>query len=329
MGSVEVTEAFDPHTPPLAIAAVPTSVQPGGGLCVDLEARWSRLRRGWLRTVRPGYVRAMAAKRQGTCSGCSHDIIDPRDLKLVRNVCGFWFRPEDDRFRWRDRVGLARHGLAEVVISHVGAALLIAIAAVATRATGHPAAWLLAVPALALSGFALWFFRDPDRRPPADEHALLSPADGVVSHIDEVDAPGFPGGRATRISIYLSPWNVHLQRMPRRAKVSSVRYFPGEFLNARHRDCVQRNEQMWVDFEEPGGRMLRVKQVSGCVARRLVCWLKLGEEVATGERFGLIKFGSRADVLFPTDAKHELVVGIGSVVSAGTSVMLRFQDGAR
>ncbi len=321
-------EAFDPHTPPLAIAAIPTSVQPGGGFCVDLEARWSRLRRGWLRTARPGYVRAMAAKRQGDCPGCTHDIIDPRDLKLVRNVCGFSFRPEDDRFRWRDRIGFARYGLAEVVISHLGAAILVALAVLAVRASGHPAGWLLAVPALALSGFALWFFRDPDRNPPADPRALLSPADGVISHIDEVDAPDFPGGRAARISIYLSPWNVHLQRMPRRAKVVSVRYFPGEFLNAKHRDCVQRNEQMWVDFEEPNGRLIRVKQVSGCVARRLVCWLKLGEEVPTGERFGLIKFGSRADVLIPTGAKHVLAIEVGTVVSAGTSVLLRFEDAA-
>ncbi|MDB4964066.1 MAG: phosphatidylserine decarboxylase [Myxococcales bacterium] len=329
MASAEVSETLDPHTPPLAIASIPTSVQPGGGFCVDLEARWGRLRRAWLRTVRRGYVREMAAKRQGQCASCTHDIIDARDLKLVRNVCGHWFRPEDDRFRWRDRIGLARYGLAEVVISHIAAALFVAAATLGVRATGHPAWWGLLVPAIALSGFALWFFRDPDRIPPVDPRALLSPADGVITHLDNVDAPGFPGGRATRISIYLSPWNVHLQRMPRRARVTSVRYFPGAFLHARHRDCVQRNEQMWVDFEEPGGRMIRVKQVSGKVARRLVCWLKLGEETAVGERFGLIKFGSRADVLIPIDAAHEMTVAIGSVVEAGTTVLLRFEDAIR
>jgi phosphatidylserine decarboxylase len=326
VASAEVSETLDPHTPPLAIASIPTSVQPGGGFCVDLEARWGRVRRGWLRAVRPGYVRANAAKRQGSCESCTHDIIDARDLKLVRNVCGHWFAPEDDRFRWRDRIGLARYGLAEVVISHLTVVLLVAAAMLGHRATGHPAWWFLLVPALALSGFALWFFRDPERTPPDDPRALLSPADGVITHLDVVDAPGFIGGRATRISIYLSPWNVHLQRMPRRARVTAVRYFPGAFLNARHRDCVQRNEQMWVDFEEASGRMIRVKQVSGAVARRLVCWLKLGEEVATGERFGLIKFGSRADVLIPTDAAHRMTVEVGSVVQAGTSVLLRFED---
>ena len=147
----------------------------------------------------------------------------------------------------------------------------------------------------------------------------------MVTHIDEVDAPDFPGGRAARISIYLSVWNVHLNRMPRRARMLSARYFPGEFLNARHRECVQRNEQLWVDFEEPGGRRFRIKQISGAIARRLVCWLRAGEEVAAGERFGLIKFGSRTDVLLPTGERLALAVAVGDRVAAGTSVLLRFE----
>lgn len=317
-------ETFDPHVPPLAVATVPTSVQPGGGFCVDLEATWDRLRRAGLRRFRPGYVRAMAARRQGTCVDCVHDIIDARDLKLVRNVCGYRFSPEDDPFRWRDRLHVARYGLAELVISIIAAVLTALAAAISASTTGHPAFWLLLVPAAGLVAFALWFFRDPMRIAPADAHALLSPADGVVTHVDEVDAPGFPGGRAARISIYLSPWNVHLNRMPRRAKVRSMRYFPGAFLNARHRDCVQRNEQMWIDFEEPGGRLIRVKQVSGALARRLVCWVKVGEEIAAGDRFGLIKFGSRTDVLIPVDDKIEQRVEVGAVVAAGTSVLFRF-----
>jgi hypothetical protein len=96
------------HEPPLGEATIPTIVQPGGGLCFNLEAAWGRFRRGYLRRIRPGYVRKMAALRQGECPGCTHDVIDPRDAKLVRNVCGYWFRPEDDRFAWRDRIPLAR-----------------------------------------------------------------------------------------------------------------------------------------------------------------------------------------------------------------------------
>src|SRR5262245_42838695 len=88
-----------------------TSIQPGGGFCFALERAWGRLRRALLRRLFPGYVRRMATLRQGECPNCPHDIIDPRDLKLVRNVCGYSFRPEDDRYAWRGRIGLARPSL--------------------------------------------------------------------------------------------------------------------------------------------------------------------------------------------------------------------------
>src|SRR5438132_409912 len=89
-------------------------VQPGGGFCMSLEQAWGRFRRAWLRRFHPRHVARMAALRQGTCPGCTHDVLDPRDLKYVRNVCGYWFRPEDDPYAWRGRLGLARHGLAEI-----------------------------------------------------------------------------------------------------------------------------------------------------------------------------------------------------------------------
>src|SRR4051812_9119558 len=94
----------------------PEGVQPGGGWCMRLELAWGRLRRALLRQVRPGYVRRMLAARQGSCPQHADEVIDPRDLKYLRNVCGLWFRPEDDHFQWRNRLGLARYGLAEVVI---------------------------------------------------------------------------------------------------------------------------------------------------------------------------------------------------------------------
>ncbi len=320
--------ALDAHLPPLSAGVVPVEVQPGGGTCANLEAGWGRIRRGLLRALRPGYVRAMRAKRLGECAHCQHDIIDPRDLKLCRNVCGFQFRPEDDRFQWRGRLRFARYGLAELVVSLVGTALLLGAATAGARATGSPAWWLLALPAATLAAFALWFFRDPTRTPTADADALLSPADGVVTHVDEVDAPGFPGGRAARISIYLSPWNVHLNRMPRRARFRSSLYFRGEFLNARHRECVKRNEQLWVDLEEPDGRLIRLKLVSGKVARRLVCWMRPGEELAAGERFGMIKFGSRTDVLVAVGGGHVVTCAVGDAVFAGLTVLMRFGEPA-
>src|SRR5689334_25304065 len=94
-----------PAPPPKSQGKRPESVQPGGGWVVRLELAWGRWRRAWLRRFRPGYVRHMAEKRQGECPNCPHDIIDPRDLKYTRNVCGYWFRPEDDAFRWRERLG--------------------------------------------------------------------------------------------------------------------------------------------------------------------------------------------------------------------------------
>src|SRR5437870_4871169 len=123
-------------TPPAVtpdMAVKPTSVQPGGGHCVGLELAWGRLRRAYLRRFRPGYVRRMAALRQGACADCAHDIIDSRDLKFCRNVCGHWFRPEDDAFRWRDRLRLARAGLAELFLFSVlfgGLSVLFAAGAV-------------------------------------------------------------------------------------------------------------------------------------------------------------------------------------------------------
>lgn len=314
-----IAPAIVDHEPPLSEATLPTSVQPGGGLCIGLEAAWGRFRRGWLRSARPGYVRRMMALRQGTCVGCTHDVIDPRDLKLVRNVCGYWFRTEDDRFRWRDRLHLARYGLAEIVIASTGCAAAIAALVIAGL-------WPACI-VVALLWFQLvWFFRDPTRVAPADPRAMVSPADGVVTHIDEVVAPGFPGDRATRISIYLSVWNVHLSRVPRSGRVRGVRYFRGAFLNARHKDCVQRNEQLWLDYEEPNGRLVRVKQISGALARRLVCVVKPGEEIRAGERFGLIKYGSRTDVLVPTGEPIEWRVKVGTIVAAGTTVLAQFGD---
>lgn len=305
-------------------AVTPTSVQPGGGFCMNLELAWGRFRRAWLRRLRPAYVQDMANKRQGACPNCPHDIVDPRDLKFWRNVCGYWFRPEDDPFRWRDRIGLARMGLAEVVcfsllfsaLSLLGVALALIV---------HWGAWLLLALTLGPWGFVVSFFRDPQRTIPTDPLALLSPADGTVTHVGEVDDPDFPNGRAFRISIFLSVFNVHVNRMPRAGRVTAVRYIPGEFLDARHPECGVRNEQMWIDVEEPNGRPLRLKQISGAIARRIVCWLKAGDAITAGERFGMIKFGSRTDVLLPIDAVNQVQVKIGDTVHGGTTILLRLR----
>lgn len=301
-----------------------TSVQPGGGLCMWLELAWGRWRRWLLRTFRPGYVQQMAAKRQGACPNCPHDIVDARDLKYYRNVCGFWFHDADDPFRWREQLGLTRLGLVELLLVS-GFFLLLTSFFLGLAVLLHPLWGLPLLVVLPLWGLIVAFFRDPQRVIPDDPHALVSPADGTVTHIDEVADPDFPGGRAFRISIFLSVFNVHVNRVPCSGKVVDIRYFPGQFLDARHAQCGVANEQLWLDLEEEGtSRKLRIKQISGKLARRIVCWLKRGEEVKRGQRFGMIKFGSRTEVYLPADTVREVQVKVGDTVRGGSSVLLRY-----
>jgi phosphatidylserine decarboxylase len=316
---------LEPTTVPLVAAPIP-SIQPGGGLCLGLERAWGCWRRAWLRRFRPGYVRRMAERRQGYCPDCPHDIIDPRDLKLYRNVCGYWFRPEDDAFAWRSRLGLARAGLAEVVCFSavfLAASLLLGLLA----AWLHPLFYAPMAAVLGLWAFVLSFFRDPLRVVPADPDLLLSPADGVVTHVGEVAAPDFPGGRAFRVSIFLSVFNVHVNRLPRPGRVLALHYYPGCFLDARHGECAVRNEQFWVDLEDARtGCRVRTRQVAGAIARRIVCWLKPGEQVQAGERYGMIKFGSRTEVYVPPDAVQEVLVRVGEGVKGGSKPLLRLKE---
>jgi phosphatidylserine decarboxylase len=173
--------------------------------------------------------------------------------------------------------------------------------------------------------FVLWFFRDPERTIPTDRQALVSPADGTITHIEEVSDADFPGGRAFRISIFLSIFNVHVNRIPRAGRVVALRYFPGKFADARKQDCHVDNEQFWTDIEDAEtGRMIRVKQIAGLAARRIVNWLRPGEDVRAGDRSGMIKFGSRTDLLLPADQGKEVMVKVGDPVRGGSSVLLRF-----
>jgi phosphatidylserine decarboxylase len=302
-----------------------TSIQPGGGFCMKLELAWGKLRRAWLRSFRPAYVRRVSEVRRGHCRDCPHDIIDARDLKLWRNVCGYSFAEKEDPFRGPNRLGLAKAGRAELYI--FGSTLLSAIIVFAiASAMWH---FLFVIPllvAIVLLVFVVSFFRDPERKIPVDADALVSPADGTVTHVDEVDEPDFPGGRAFRISIFLSIFNVHVNRVPRNGRVTRIRYFPGEFLDARDKECAVRNEQLWLDLEEDGThRPIRVKQISGAIARRIVCWVRSGEQVERGQRFGMIKFGSRTELLVPAGESLDVLVKVGDKVKGACTALARWR----
>jgi phosphatidylserine decarboxylase len=293
---------------------------------MNVELAWGRLRRALLRRFRPGYVRAMLQKRQGHCSDCPHDVIDPRDLKFYRNVCGYWFRLEDDAFGWRGRLGLARYGLAEVVCFSL-LFFALALLGVALGVWLHPLFFIPLAGVLTIWLFVLSFFRDPERTPPADPDLVVSPADGTVTHVGEVEDADFPGGRAFRVSIFLSVFNVHVNRIPRTGRVTRLHYYPGSFLDARNVGCVVHNEQFWTDLTDARtGCLIRTKQIAGAIARRIVCWLKSEEEVKAGERYGMIKFGSRTDLLVPADVVREVLVKVGDKMRGCSTPVLRLRD---
>jgi phosphatidylserine decarboxylase len=166
--------------------------------------------------------------------------------------------------------------------------------------------------------FTTFFFRDPERAIPGDPRLVLSPADGKVVQV--VPAPdGHPLGKgATQVSIFLSIFDVHINRSPIAGKITAVQYHPGEFLPAFDHKASERNEQNSVIVEAGSSRVM-FKQIAGLIARRIVFKKRLDDEVAAGERVGLIKFGSRVDVFLPTGVT--LRVKVGDRVSGGTSVI--------
>jgi phosphatidylserine decarboxylase len=306
-------------TLPLRSAPI-TSIQPGGGFCFGLERAWGRIRRALLRPFR------RPRQFPDRCSSCPHDIADARDLKLYRNVCCIHLPADQDSLRRRSTLPFARAGRTELLFF----SLILVVPAILCAWLAlelHPLLWIPTGILAALWLFVLSFFRDPERTIPADRDALLSPADGTITHVEEVAEADFPGGRAFRVSIFLSVFNVHINRVPRAGRVLGIRYFPGRFLDARTTECAVLNEQLWLDIGEgPPGRFVRVKQIAGAIARRIVCWLKPSEELTAGERYGMIKFGSRTDVLVPADAVKEVLVKVGDSVSGGSTILLRLKD---
>jgi phosphatidylserine decarboxylase len=187
--------------------------------------------------------------------------------------------------------------------------------ALAAVGVGALTEWGYAVPLLALAGFFLWFFRDPERDIPNEAGAVVSPGDGKVTDVSVVT----PGGAArTRISIFLSVFDVHVNRAPIAGVIREVRYQRGKFLNAMNASSAEQNEQNVVTVEGVQGTVI-FKQIAGLIARRIVFNHKVGDSVACGERVGLIKFGSRVDVILPRDAA--LRVKIGDRVRGGASIL--------
>ncbi len=296
-------------------------VQPGGGWAVRLEMAWGRLRRKWLRRLRPRYVTRMRQVRRGECPGCPHDIIDCRDLKLVRNVCGYSFAPEDDRFQWRRRLPVAHWGWAELLLLGGPFAALAVVA-------GWWWPWAAVPPGLAAL-FVASFFRDPPRCVPVEPGAVVAPADGRVTDVEELVWDDLLGGPAFKIGIYLSIFNVHVNRCPMTARVVELRYHPGRFRDVRHPAAPLENEQLCtlLEAEEAPNLLLAVKQIAGAFASRIVCAVRPGEVLARGSKIGMIKFGSRTELLLTKSPSLVCGVKAGDRVWGGSSIIARYAIG--
>lgn len=173
--------------------------------------------------------------------------------------------------------------------------------------------------------FFLAFFRDPEREVPSDPGLLVSPADGTVADIEEVPEDNELNTKCVRIGIFLSVFNVHVNRAPCKARVEGMRYETGSFHNAMSDDAARENESNTVHLSHEKSNVL-VKQIAGFLARRIVCTLEEGDRVARGERIGMIKFGSRTELYVPLSDDPTVTVEEGDAVTGGESVLVQFEE---
>jgi phosphatidylserine decarboxylase len=194
----------------------------------------------------------------------------------------------------------------------IGGALLLAVV------SGAAVAWVLAIPFVALGAFFAFFFRDPERIPPTDAKTVLSPADGRVLVAGAAVPEAAPEGAWLQISIFLSPMDVHVNRIPVSGRITKVAYTPGRFLPAYSHDAARANErsEIWIDHD---GQTIVVRQIVGILARRVVCRVQTGAVVRGGDRYGIMKFGSRMDIFLPTTAT--IKVQVGQSVRGGETVI--------
>jgi len=178
--------------------------------------------------------------------------------------------------------------------------------------------WLtILMVALALQ--VIWFFRDPNRIIPTGEGLIVSPADGKIIELSEAKEERFLNDRAIKVSIFLNLFDVHVNRIPCAGRIRAIRYQPGTFLAADKDLASTQNEQNAILLETVSGVKVVFVQVAGLVARRIVCWVKEGDEVARGSRFGMIRFGSRTDLFLPPGT--EIKVRLGQKVKGGSSII--------
>lgn len=219
---------------------------------------------------------------------------------------------------------ITRFGMKEIFIST--SIFLLGCAVCTILFLLYASSWLL-LPILLLAtvfGWVLWFFRDPKRDIPGASGLIVSPADGVVTHLDTVTEPDYIGGQALRCSIFLSLFDPHLNRAPAAGTVEFLQYRPGAFHDARSENSLTKNENQDVGFvpsEANFPAKMLIRQSSGAIARRIVCPVEKGRVFTRGETYGMIKFGSRTTLFITCDREIEWKVNIGDPVKAGETVL--------
>lgn len=209
--------------------------------------------------------------------------------------------------------------------------MLIGSVVLAVLATALGFAWWpLALIVLPVFIWLIAFFRDPERPIPDQQHVMVSPADGVVSDITEIPNDALVNGPAVRIGVFLSVFNVHINRSPCDGRVLNVTYKKGKFINAmNHAAASDDNESNTIVLAEPGGDkpVAVVKQIVGLIARRIVSTAVIGENVTRGQRIGMIKFGSRTELTIPTRLGPKVTVTVGQKVRGGADVLATLEHG--
>lgn len=212
---------------------------------------------------------------------------------------------------------VTRHGFREMLI---GSLVLVAVAVV----LGYSLWWPVSLLVLPVLIWLFAFFRDPERLVPAEQHVMVSPADGTVSDITELEHDELIGGPAVRVGIFLSVFNVHINRSPCDGRVIATNYKPGKFINAmKHGKASEENESNTVVLAEPHGDrpVAVVKQIVGLIARRIICTVSNGDQVQRGQRIGMIKFGSRTELTIPQWLGPQVQVTIGQTVHGASDII--------
>jgi phosphatidylserine decarboxylase len=226
------------------------------------------------------------------------------------------------------RIPLTKYGWPQVIT--FPAIILAAMTIYLVVGILYLSVWVTVSIEALLAAALLWvlsFFRDPHRLSPLDKKTLLAPADGRVTDIEIVEESNFIGGPALRIGIFLSMFNIHINRAPCNVKVEKITYRPGKYKNAMKPDSRKVNESNDIEMtriDSPEDQLL-VRQISGAIARRIVCEANQGQKLACGEKFGMIKFGSRTELYLPAHENAKCLVRVGDKVKAGLTPIVKYE----